>query len=723
MLLCASTCLSSLAQSPVQAPIVSTTTKEVVVDVVVRDKHGHLVTDLQPGDFQVYEDGARQKITSFQNIQGPQQIAAEQPAAEASQPPAQAASPRNTLREFNFVTIVVGDIAPENLSFARNALREFFKNELRPKTYIAVLRADNTLRLLQPFTDKHDVLLRAADNATKLHSAGSSQATNNALATQTLTAAANAPTGPGANPVVQPPFSPNDSTFQRYAGSLDASTSTGVAQMAEATLAARLRLVGGYVNGMTAMDMLRELVHAQAHLPGRKVTLYLSDGLQLPPDRPDSFAGVLSDANRAGVTFYTLDTQGLSVQSPLAGSVAQLNRATSESNLGRALQNGSLSKADAFDAASASEDVQLLASSSPQLALQELAVRTGGFATANTNDINGPMRRVMEDIATHYELAYTPSSDVYNGAFRKIEVKVDRPKVTIQSRRGYFALPELNGEPIQPFELGALNAINARPQPRAVPFQAELLKFRPYQGGIECAVTFEVPLAGLTLQPNRKPGISHVEISLMGLIQDSNGQIVHRVSRELVREIPTAQWPAAQQQSITYSEPVALMPGRYVLSTAVVDDSGGASGAQKSGAKRLSEFISPLGPLSLSSIELVQRVDPLTTPANPLDPFEMQGKRLTFTLRDTLPAGKPAPLYFVIYPGQDAGSAPPKVFFQLFKDGKEVARISPQVSKPDATGAIPVYAELSPPPGSYDLRVTVTQGEYTAQSSRLLTIQ
>lgn len=136
----------------------------------------------------------------------------------------------------------------------------------------------------------------------------------------------------------------------------------------------------------------------------------------------------------------------------------------------------------------------------------------------------------------------------------------------------------------------------------------------------------------------------------------------------------------------------------------------------------MAEFVAPGRDLSLSSVEIVERVQPLDRPADPHNPFEMEGKRMTFTLADIVPAGKPAPLYFVIYPAQRA-AADPQLVLQLFQNGKEVARTSPEIPKPDATGAIPVYAELSPPPGSYDVRVTVKQGDYVAQQTRSLTVQ
>src|SRR5437762_6185963 len=49
--------------------------EEVLLDVVVRDKKGHMVNDLKPEDFQILDNGAQKRIVSFRLVQGGQAIA------------------------------------------------------------------------------------------------------------------------------------------------------------------------------------------------------------------------------------------------------------------------------------------------------------------------------------------------------------------------------------------------------------------------------------------------------------------------------------------------------------------------------------------------------------------------------------------------------------------------------------------------------------------------
>lgn len=713
--------------TPTQPPsIIRMTTQEVVLDLVIRDKKGHLVRDLKPDEIAVYEDGVKQKVNSFRNVDGREQLEAERTAARLPANSTITAHGIKTLPGLTFVSIVFAPMAPRNLNFAREAVLAFLKTDSLPNTYVTIFRLDNRLQVLQPYSQDVALLTRAANEATKILSKHAENPAATVLSTQAASASlasASATGGPGSgNPMTQPSLQVTDPTFQRYAATLDASTSVGAATQAEAALQSRLRFVDNYVTGMTMIDSLRELVDSQRRLQGRKVVLYLSDGLTVPAELPDLFEKLISDANRSGVTFYTVDTRGLSDMSPLAGSIAQMNQATADRSLQGAAARGSLTGAENiagnFDAASTSSDVQLLAGSNTQLALQELAVRTGGSATANTNEIARPMQRVMESIRTHYELSYTPSSEVYDGHFRKISVKIDRPKTNVETRRGYYALPELNGEPLEPYDLAALKAINARPMAQTFPYETALMEFRPGQSAVQCEIAFEIPLSSLSIQADTKTGKSRLDATVFALVQDAQGQVIDKVSRELHREIFTAQLAALKGEKIEYAELIELAPGHYTISTVVSDQN-----MERTTVKRFSAYVEPLGHLRLSSVGAVKRVDALRAPRDPADPLEMDGQRVTLTLADSIPSGKPIPLYFVVYPASASASDALKLTVQLLRDGKEVEKSSRLLPKPDSTGSIPIVTQFEPSPGTYALRMTVQQGASIAQTSYALTVK
>jgi hypothetical protein len=71
---------------------------------------------------------------------------------------------------------------------------------------------------------------------------------------------------------------------------------------------------------------------------------------------------------------------------------------------------------------------------------KNLADTTGGRAFYNTNDLAGAIRQAMDDSAVTYVLGYYPDHNKWNGEFRDIKVKVDRPGVEVRSRSGYYAV-------------------------------------------------------------------------------------------------------------------------------------------------------------------------------------------------------------------------------------------------------------------------------------------
>jgi hypothetical protein len=328
------------------------------------------------------------------------------------------------------------------------------------------------------------------------------------------------------------------------------------------------------------------------------------------------------------------------------------------------------------------------------------------------------MLRIMEDIRTHYELAYTPTSTNYDGHFRKIEVKITRPKVTLQTRKGYFALPELNGEPLQPYEAVALNAINARPSPTEFPYQISLIKFRPGPQAVDHELAFEVPLAGLKQVTNPKSRKTRVQAALVALIHDAKGEIVGKISRDLTREVPSADSAQLQKDRILYAEGVVLLPGHYVIETAVTDEQ-----AEKTSVKRVSVFVDSGKQLGLSSVEVVNRVEPLNGPHNPMNPFEIGSGRVVPTFTDSVASGKPVGLYFIVYPAKAGTAEDTRVTLQLFHDGKEVARQPVTLPQPAADGSIPVLLQLSPDPGQCDIKVTAQQGALMAQSTLAVRVE
>lgn len=70
--------------------------------------------------------------------------------------------------------------------------------------------------------------------------------------------------------------------------------------------------------------------------------------------------------------------------------------------------------------------------------LRTLAQNTGGFVVTDTNDPQSGVAQILRENSSYYLLGYQPTNQRTEGRFRRIEVRVNRPDVTVRTRSGYI---------------------------------------------------------------------------------------------------------------------------------------------------------------------------------------------------------------------------------------------------------------------------------------------
>jgi VWFA-related protein len=144
---------------------------------------------------------------------------------------------------------------------------------------------------------------------------------------------------------------------------------------------------------LTALEAL--VTHFGGLREGRKSVIFVSQG---PPlGRPGSpvyhhLASVLQAANRANVTVHVFDPRPLG-SAPVGGAEA----------------------------------------------LARLSEETGGRSIVNSNTPWDRLKQVLSDASAYYLIGYSPSRQLADGKFHRIEVRVTRPSVRVISRQGYWA--------------------------------------------------------------------------------------------------------------------------------------------------------------------------------------------------------------------------------------------------------------------------------------------
>jgi hypothetical protein len=350
-------------------------------------------------------------------------------------------------------------------------------------------------------------------------------------------------------------------------------------------------------------------------------------------------------------------------------------------------------------------------SANTQEALRDLADSTGGFLIANTNNSEKLLSRVMEDVDTHYELSYRPATDREDGHYRKIEVKLAWSDGRVQTRSGYFAVPESADNPLAAADLAGLRALNTTPLPHAFDFQSKAFRFRSEDGTSQYSIAFEVPISNLTATSDAGQKKQRFHASLLALVKNDKGEVVERISRDVPSEVPDANVAALRSDFMTYEHTVSLAPGHYTIETAVVDQEG----------NRASTSVIPLDNqdhpgLQLSDIALVHIVQNLKRAPDPADPFEIPGHRASPFVSTALPAGADPFVYFVVYPEQNSGAVP-SLGAQFLKEGRLLATQKSALPLPDESGAIPMTIRAVREPGDYEVRITVDQGRASVERS------
>jgi hypothetical protein len=97
------------------------------------------------------------------------------------------------------------------------------------------------------------------------------------------------------------------------------------------------------------------------------------------------------------------------------------------------------------------------------------------------------------------------------------------PAISLQTRDGYFALPELKGEAIQPFEMPALHILDSSPRNDFV-FRDAAMRFQPVSGGYGFEMSFAAPMASLTMPQDANTRKARVHAIFLALIKDAAGQ-------------------------------------------------------------------------------------------------------------------------------------------------------------------------------------------------------
>jgi VWFA-related protein len=76
------------------------------------------------------------------------------------------------------------------------------------------------------------------------------------------------------------------------------------------------------------------------------------------------------------------------------------------------------------------------------LALQVLAVQSGGLAFNSNNDLGSILRQCVDDAAPYYEITFDQPAAEKPDEYHQLEIKLDKPGLSARARQDYYAQPQ-----------------------------------------------------------------------------------------------------------------------------------------------------------------------------------------------------------------------------------------------------------------------------------------
>ncbi|HEV8428581.1 MAG TPA: VWA domain-containing protein [Pyrinomonadaceae bacterium] len=643
--------------------VVKISTNLVQVDAVVT-RDGKAVADLTADDFEIYEDGHKQTITSFAYISNIPKTIAPAVVPERTRdkklegPPA---APVNANEPHRTIAFVVDDlgISAESMGLVRSELRKFIREQLQPNDLVAIIRTGGQLGVLQQFTNDKRLLNRALERTRW-------------------------------NPCSRTGFS-----VFRPAGSMEPDDD--------------FRCGFSYQSTGKA---LRYILDGMAQLPGRKSMILLSD--DIPLETQDYRLGTESEfsrgtittfpnnnlsgmlqriaekAIRASVVIYSVDTQALQYTGPTAADSLQADPLRPQGDARRlGEQIGSLMSARSGLLVTRREGGELIAR------------QTGGFQVRNSNSFK--LDQILEDQSGYYLLGYRPTDETFNRRFHHIKAKVKRSGMNLRTRFGFWGVSEEDAKKSRP-SVGDLTNLALISPFAAQDINVDITSFFAKDKTGASVVRSFVYLDPKDMTFSAVGGRQQVSFELHGIVFGDNGTITAQLSRRGTVTLSQQDYEYALRNGmgLTFDMPVKR-PGSYQMRIAARDTVSSRIGSA-------GEFVAVPDlnnkKLAVSGVVLGSESDgPGVNLAKP-------------DLR-RFPGSSDLHFGYVIYNATNESGAMRNLVMQakVFRDGKSVysgqevpVSASGSLTDPSrllAKGVVRLATDLEP--GSYYLQVTLTE--------------
>ena len=490
--------LSVIPLATADQPVIQGGTHVVLVNVVVKDKHGKPVAGLGRDDFVLRDNGQEQKISLFALEE------AGQGATAVASAPERLTFTNRPGQGIAAVTVFLFDELNTKLTDQELAKKDFLRylKGLPADNRVAVFVLGDSLEMLHDFSHDMASLLAAIEKHKnrvnpEVDAATAAPASSNSLTGDQKTTA----------------------QWDNFMQS-NARPYVDFSQTVRATrTAAALETIAGHLQG----------------IPGRKTLIWISGGFPIQlglhnsvDSIPQSNSGQrqsggsggrggagggggaggksggvrsgganssnsASSSSVASLSTTELPGTGISFESDVARAIRSLNEADVAVYPvdARGVTVAAAFQADRSSIGKRGKPSNALSGTDFNYeTLETLAVETGGLAFHHINDLSAAIQEAAGDSRVSYALAFSPPAGSLDGSYHKLEVTVKRPDVKVRYRPGYVAAPDAAVAP---------SLAEAIANPVALAGIGFSVRLEPVEGGYKASVTIDA--RNITLQP------------------------------------------------------------------------------------------------------------------------------------------------------------------------------------------------------------------------------
>jgi VWFA-related protein len=556
-----------IGQDPVGSQgdeIIRINTDLVQLDVMVFDKQGKFVKDLQPEQFELRLDGRPQTIAFFDRVTSGSgreeaQLSALRDAKTRSN--IQGTSSDEAFRG-RAIFFFIDDLhlSSDSIARTRKLLQRYIDNDMGENDQAVIISASGQIGFLQQLTDNKSVLHAAV-----------MQINYRARSSRSLD-------------LERPPISEfealaiarNDTSAINYFADQTLKENPEMyANRESAEEAVRMRarqiLEQTAVTTVSTLTALQNLVRSSAQLAGRKLTFFISDGFFLDTSKPglaQKLDDLISAAARSGVVIYTMDARGLTTGLPDASS----NVASNKPGRLTAINGGEVS---------ASQDL-----------LRTLAADTGGRALLNTNALDKALTNSLSETSAYYLIAWKPDRQTDStNKFQHIEISIkEHPELSVRSRRGFYAKPTNAPAPksiklaskapaSSPQEAELRAAIGSLYPRTALPTHLSLGYVNTANEGTMLTASIQVDAADYEVGTEEGPTASKFDV--LCVVFDSKGKPVTSVKSQVSFAPKSAVQGQPSLRRAAFSRQFKMTPGLYQVRLAARDNKSGRTGSSR----------------------------------------------------------------------------------------------------------------------------------------------